>query len=80
MSRHHPPALRSDGSAISAMANAPSATPTSGRLPWYASVTNAPSATTRTNAWFAAERESVMHSTASSAPDWRRTGMAVRRL
>ena len=44
------------------------------------SVTNAPSGTTKTNAWFVEERGSQMLSIALSVRDWRRIEMGVRRL
>jgi hypothetical protein len=55
------PALPSVDSAINAMANAPSATPTFDPRLSFASATNAPLATIRTSAWFAAARASRMH-------------------
>lgn len=74
------PASPSAVSVTSATANALFATHTSVPPPSPASATNAPSATTRTNASCAVAKASQTPFTASSAQDWRRTGMGVRRL
>ena len=69
----------SAASATSAMANAPSVTPTSDRLPSPASATSARLATTRTSASSAAVRESVMPFTVSNVRGWKKTATDVRR-
>ena len=63
------PASPSVDSAINAMVNAQSATPTFDPRPSFASAMNAPLVTTRTNAWFAAARVSLMRSTALNVRD-----------
>ena len=61
------------------MANVPSVTAMCAPQPLYASAMNAPSATIRTSASFAAEKESRTLSTVLSARGWRKIGMAARR-
>lgn len=74
------PASPSADSVTSATANALYAIPTSGQRRSCASVTNAPSATTRTSASSAVARELVTLSTVLNAPALRRIAMAVPKL
>lgn len=62
------------------MVNVQSAIPMCDLPPLCESVTNAPSATIKTNALYVEERASRMLSTVLSAQGWRRIAMAVRKL
>jgi hypothetical protein len=70
----------SAGSAINAMENAPYATAMYDPQPWYASATNAPLATIRTNASFVEAKGSPTPFTASNAHAWKKIETVVQRL